>query len=213
VNIFVLSINPVEAASFHCDQHLNKMILETAQLMSTAIFYLRREPHYNYIRSHIYKPTHQNHPCSLWLRPSSLPWPPVTPDSPPSIPLRELVSRWNYLYELAIALQEQRVKRFNALHHASLNVIKLCYEEFFEEFQLPDSWRSITRNIPSPEKFAVAAPHIFKLRHPIDTPDGTVACYQSYYRYKNKSWINKGSPQMAWTGVSIPSFMNLPLEP
>lgn len=36
MNIFYLDKNPVMAAQYHCDQHVVKMILETAQMLSTA---------------------------------------------------------------------------------------------------------------------------------------------------------------------------------
>lgn len=36
VNIFMLDHDPVAAAAAHCDKHVVKMILETAQLLSTA---------------------------------------------------------------------------------------------------------------------------------------------------------------------------------
>jgi len=36
VNVFFLDFDPVKAAQYHCDKHVVKMILETAQLLSTA---------------------------------------------------------------------------------------------------------------------------------------------------------------------------------
>ena len=36
MNIFYLDTRPKEAAMMHCDKHCVKMILETAQLLSTA---------------------------------------------------------------------------------------------------------------------------------------------------------------------------------
>jgi hypothetical protein len=36
MNIFYLSDDPVQCAKWHCDQHVTKMILEYAQLLSTA---------------------------------------------------------------------------------------------------------------------------------------------------------------------------------
>ena len=36
MNIFALHQHPVVAAKQHCDKHVVKMILETAQLLSTA---------------------------------------------------------------------------------------------------------------------------------------------------------------------------------
>lgn len=40
MNIFVLDISPAEAAKAHCDKHAVKMILEYAQLLSTAHRYI-----------------------------------------------------------------------------------------------------------------------------------------------------------------------------
>ena len=36
MNIFVLDKNPIKAAQQHCDKHVVKMILESAQMLSTA---------------------------------------------------------------------------------------------------------------------------------------------------------------------------------
>lgn len=49
-----------------CDKHVIKMILESAQLLSTAHHVLDG----NSAREGIYKPTHINHPCSIWVRDS-----------------------------------------------------------------------------------------------------------------------------------------------
>ena len=37
MNIFVLHLNPHIAAQMHCDQHVIKMIIESAQLLYTCI--------------------------------------------------------------------------------------------------------------------------------------------------------------------------------
>jgi hypothetical protein len=62
MNIFVLDLDPKKCAEYHCDKHVIKMILETAQLLSTVCRY--------YDIDHGYKLTHKNHPCSIWLRES-----------------------------------------------------------------------------------------------------------------------------------------------
>ena len=36
MNIFHLDKNPIKCALYHCDKHVVKMILETAQMLSTA---------------------------------------------------------------------------------------------------------------------------------------------------------------------------------
>lgn len=58
MNIFVLSLDPVEAACMQCDKHVVKMSLETAQILCTA-------------GQGAYLPTHKNHPCTVWARHSS----------------------------------------------------------------------------------------------------------------------------------------------
>jgi hypothetical protein len=69
VNLFAFSESPHEAARFHCDAHVVKMILETAQMMSTAVHVLEPEAAKGWVG--LYKPTHINHPCSVWVRASS----------------------------------------------------------------------------------------------------------------------------------------------
>jgi hypothetical protein len=63
MNIFYLDRDPVEAARLQCDRHVVKMILETAQLLSTAHHELDGE-------SPAYKATHKNHPSAIWVRSS-----------------------------------------------------------------------------------------------------------------------------------------------
>lgn len=62
MNIFYLDSNPRLCAQAHFDSHVRKMILESAQLLCTAHFVAG---------SHVdgmYKPTHINHPCAIWVR-------------------------------------------------------------------------------------------------------------------------------------------------
>lgn len=62
MNIFVISDDPVVCASALDDLRLNKMIIETAQLLCTAMI------SHGYVNSNIYKTTHLNHPCAVWTR-------------------------------------------------------------------------------------------------------------------------------------------------
>lgn len=64
MNIFTTDSCPIVSAQSLCDIHVNKMILESAQLLSTAHFVLDGE-HKGY------KATHKNHPCAIWSRKNS----------------------------------------------------------------------------------------------------------------------------------------------
>lgn len=60
MNIFILSRDPREAARWLNDRHIVKMMVETAQLLSTACI------HYGLPAP--YRKTHANHPCAIWAR-------------------------------------------------------------------------------------------------------------------------------------------------
>lgn len=60
MNIFVLDLDPAEAAKAHCDRHVVKMVTETCQLLSTA---LRAAGDVSDV---LYRPTHAKHPCTVW---------------------------------------------------------------------------------------------------------------------------------------------------
>ena len=61
MNIFATSQCPIQCAQEMTDVHVVKMILESAQLLSTAHFVLDGV-------QVGYKPTHKNHPCAVWCR-------------------------------------------------------------------------------------------------------------------------------------------------
>lgn len=65
MNIFYLDHDPRICAQYHADVHVGKMILETAQLLSTA----HRETDSIY-SDLVYKSTHKNHPSAIWARAS-----------------------------------------------------------------------------------------------------------------------------------------------
>lgn len=60
MNIFYLDRDPSLAAKAHCDKHVVKMILESAQILCTVI---NEKAGYQLTP---YKTTHKNHPCTLW---------------------------------------------------------------------------------------------------------------------------------------------------
>jgi hypothetical protein len=87
MNIFYLDKNPRKCAEMHVDKHCVKMILEYAQLLSTAHRFLDGHPvvstsptsgrrRTTYVLDDInndlyYSATHINHPSAVWVRQSS----------------------------------------------------------------------------------------------------------------------------------------------
>jgi len=109
VNIFVLDRDPAIAAAMHCDQHLHKMILESAQMLSTAVRY-----YCSYLKNFngYYKPTHINHPCTSWVADSR--------------------KNAAWLVQLCYALEAERQAACNCAEHASMQVIKLFESDALE---------------------------------------------------------------------------------
>ena len=97
MNIFVLDSNIQKCAEYHCDRHVVKMILESAQILSTVL----RVNNIDYG----YKITHQNHPCTLWAGKS--------------------LSNWKWLRELATALNtEYRFRFVKETNHKSFDLVQ-----------------------------------------------------------------------------------------
>lgn len=91
MNIFYLSQDPSQAAVYHNDRHVVKMILETAQLLSTAHRVLD-----NSQDTRLYKSTHINHHSSKWAR--------------------ENINNYNWLYELFYNLCNEYTFRYGKTH-------------------------------------------------------------------------------------------------
>ncbi|WP_137288744.1 hypothetical protein [Natronorubrum halophilum] len=68
MNVFWLDEDPRLAARYHCDQHVNKLLLEAAQVLCTAA---RRN---GYDADFLYKPTHVDHPVTKWATASRANW-------------------------------------------------------------------------------------------------------------------------------------------
>lgn len=84
MNIFHLDNDPIKAAQMMCDKHIVKMIVEYAQLLSTAHRVLDGEEYYDKtangrkikrwkhptLEDYLYKASHVNHPSNIWVRES-----------------------------------------------------------------------------------------------------------------------------------------------
>ena len=100
MNIFFLDFDTQKCAQYHCDKHVVKMILETAQLLCGAHHMANR------ISLNIpYKLSHKNHPCSIWVR--------------------ESLSNYLYLCDLGLELCKEYTYRYEK-RHKSQDVIEWC---------------------------------------------------------------------------------------
>lgn len=111
MNIFFLDKDPQLAAEYHHDKHVVKMILETAQLLSTAHRVIDGEQYIDQstgrkikrwkmddssIDDVMYKATHMNHPSNVWARESK--------------------DNYVWLYNLFINLCNEYTHRYGKVH-------------------------------------------------------------------------------------------------
>jgi hypothetical protein len=96
MNIFILDEDPKQCAQYHCDKHIVKMILESAQMLSTAVRHTGIDAGY--------KATHQNHPCNKWVR--------------------ESICNYHWLWELSYQLNKEWQYRYgHTRNHKSFDMI------------------------------------------------------------------------------------------
>ena len=60
MNLFWLDKDPATNARYHCDKHVVKMTVETAQVLSTVIHLHEGDT------TGLYRKTHPHHPCTVW---------------------------------------------------------------------------------------------------------------------------------------------------
>ncbi len=66
MNLFILSLNKKECATFMIDKHIAKMILEAVQMLCTA----KRVLDPDLFLPNLYRTAHKNHPVTIWIRTS-----------------------------------------------------------------------------------------------------------------------------------------------
>ena len=176
MNIFYLDKNPKICAMYHNDKHVVKMILEYAQLLSTAHRVLdgtlssrlsktgRKQSWYglpDQRESLLYNATHINHPSAKWARDS--------------------YDNYKWLYELFCACCEEYTFRYGKVHltdkklrHVLCNAPKNISNDPFE-----DPWRAM------PDEVKIG--------------DDSLASYRNYY-------INNKTHLASWKKRNIPEW-------
>lgn len=160
MNIFAIDKDPVRAAQQQCDKHVVKMILESAQLLSTAHRVLdgsvvigktktgRKQTQYvlgDKRDDVLYKATHINHPSAVWCR--------------------QTKGNYTWLYMHFKALCKEYTARYGRKH--------LCEEKLLKELVRPPI--HIKQEGCTP--FSLAMPEQYKV-------SDTVESYRKYYKSK-----------------------------
>jgi len=186
MNLFVLDKDPVKAAQLQCDKHVVKMIVESAQMLSTAHRMLDGDMHIERGVSKagrktsikrwvlpddreglLYKACHTGHPCTVWTMKSN--------------------NNYNWHWVHYKALCEEYTYRYGKVHKT--------------DALLTEALRQLPRNIPvdylSPLPLAMgAAPECVDYNDPVGS-------YRKFYQTKQKRF------KMVWTKRSIPEWFGV----
>lgn len=179
MNIFYLHENPKICAQYHVDKHCVKMIVESAQLLSTAHRILDGNEIIGHTRTGrkakrwvlpdsretiLYHATHVNHPSAVWCRQND--------------------KNYMWLAELMEELCIEYTYRYERIH--KIQDIGLLYK-----------LKEIPTNIPTSEftQPTPAMPDQYKI------PGNSLQSYHNYYNGEKQRMFN-------WKKRQVPEFIN-----
>jgi hypothetical protein len=174
MNIFAIDKDPIQSAMWMVDKHVVKMILETAQLLSTAHRVLDGEQYIDKTKTgrnvkrwrlpddreqNLYSATHINHPSAVWARATN--------------------NNYNWLYCHFHALCKEYTHRYGKIHKCQNMYHWLCTPPY----NIPVGY--LTPVTP-------AMPDEYKV------PNDSVASYRNYYRVakaRMHKWTKRETPE------------------
>lgn len=183
MNIFILDESPVKAAELQCDRHAVKMVLESAQMLSTAhrvldgsLIKIPSKSGKTIVKGWIlpdhrevllYKAVHVGHPCTVWTV--------------------ESLQNYNWHYEHFCALAKEFEYRYEKKHKSFVDLADIL--------SIPP------KNIPNvgqtPFKLAMgAAPECINNADPVGS-------YRAFYQTKQERF------KMTWTKRDIPEWFKV----
>lgn len=183
MNVFILDKDPVVSAQLQCDKHIVKMIVESAQMLSTAHRMLdgdlERRPSKSgktivkywrmpdWRENTLYKAVHMYHPCSVWTMKSN--------------------NNYNWHWIHFAALCDEYKYRYEKVHAT--------------DTQLRNVLKTLPENIPvgpmTPQPLAMTSnPECMD-------PNNIVESYRKFYQTKQQRF------KMAWTKRKIPDWFEV----
>lgn len=183
MNVFILDKDPIVSAQLQCDKHIVKMIVESAQMLSTAHRMLdgdlERRPSKSgktivkywrmpdWRENTLYKAVHMYHPCSVWTMKSN--------------------NNYNWHWIHFAALCDEYKYRYEKVHAT--------------DTQLRSVLKALPENIPvgpmTPQPLAMTSnPECMD-------PNNIVESYRKFYQTKQHRF------KMAWTKREVPEWFEV----
>jgi hypothetical protein len=197
MNIFYLDYDPKTSAEMHIDKHVVKMILEYAQLLSTAHRVLdgiltdgvsqsgRKRKQYVLSDKRdevLYSATHINHPSAVWVRQHAV--------------------NYAYLYNLFIATCDEYTYRYGKVHATDAK-LREALKDTPKNILMDNKTRVWHGPTPAmPDECKIVGDH--------------VASYRKYYIDKKSDmakWTNREPPDWFIKGIQEKdAYLRLPVQ-
>ena len=184
MNIFYLSPSALECAQWAIDKHVVKMILESAQMLSTAHRVLDGHEYIddggkkkvkrwrlsdNVLNTTLYSATHVNHRCTKWAR--------------------ETINNYDWLWTYLYHHCKEYTHRYGKVH-------KIERDGLLELLKRPPL------NIPY--GYFTEPPCAMDTKYLVGSDP--VASYKQYYKY-GKKYDSRGRPMHVWTKRETPEWI------
>lgn len=183
MNLFILDKDPVKAAQLQCNRHIVKMVVESAQMLSTAHRMLdgteeRRPSKSGKTMSRywvlpddredvLYKAVHMHHPCTVWTMQSNNNY------------------TWHWVHFAALCDEFQY--RYGKVHKT--------------DALLRDRLKELPRNIPV--GYLTQQPLAMKSNPECMFPNDVVKSYRAFYQTKQHRF------KMVWSKRSVPEWFEM----
>ena len=193
MNIFYLHPDPKKCVQMHLDKHVNKMLIEYAQLMATAHRVLDGKEYEDRTKNgrrikrwyhptwndELYLAAHVNHPSAIWVRQSD--------------------AHYRWLYRLWAHLHDEWMYRHDKEWHP--NMFHKSYSS--QSYMLVNTPKNLLKKFDIGTKYPTYLD--FLTPPPQAMPDyckrnDTIAAYKNYY-IKEKSFMHQ------WTKRETPTFI------
>ena len=171
MNIFFLHVDPCVNASYYCDKHVVKIILEIAQMLWAAFGTQEVDIPPGVKR---YKATHRNHPMTMWVGSS--------------------LANFTYTTQIGLALCREYTERYNKTHACEpiIEFLRTHPPKHFEYRTSPKATYAKTDNPPNTTPIPLCMDKQYHCESLIDS-------YRTYYKLAKRSICTwKWTPRPHW---------------
>ena len=191
MNIFILDKNPKKCVEYYHDKHVNKMIIESCQMLANAFTLKELKTAPKTKKGNYRKHSYLHHPCSKWVL--------------------ENKSNWIWLLRLTDYLLEEYAYRFNKKHFCH-DLWQWCNDNQWgikHYIGLEIDKKPVSFVLAMPDKYKIIKDN-FSYGSVTEYSFDIIKSYRKYYINKKLTWTNKKTGKVynnKWTKRQKPKWI------